>query len=168
MLLPIGSSDGKLIGRSHLKMNTDAKLRLVVHTVLTKTILYLSVLIFSLASFLCIISAVILCVIAHILWFVTRRNILDGTLSKEACDKLEMELMVTEMKTGKEIQSDWVTVDIKTESALDCSMRLHSLIYIEGSRTSDFNFDDCHDNYENTVYDTDEKNKSDEDDDNDE
>ena len=151
-------------------------LKLFYHTLIAKSLLYFSVALFCILSLISLASSVIICGIAHTIWFLSRvtctdnghmdtrtkdrhtdnrhdsRTADDGhhthdndapsthstnkthsatfpSLSTEACDALETELILREMKTGKHIQSDWQHVDVRTDCGLECTMLLHSLIY---------------------------------------
>ena len=104
--------------------------KFVIYTLLTKFLMYLSVILFSLISAVSLLCSIALSVCAHTVWNISQMNVLQAKLSTEACDSLEMELILSTMKTGKHIQSDWQVVNISTVSGLECLMRLHSLIYI--------------------------------------
>lgn len=104
-------------------------LQLVHHTIVAKSILYFSITLFFLISLFSLLSSVIICGAAHVFWFLSRMHLLEATLSTEACDALETELILSEMKTGRHIQSDWHSVEVRTDCGLHCSMNLHSLIY---------------------------------------
>ena len=105
--------------------------RLVFHTLMAKSLMYLSAILFSIISAISLLCSFVLSVCAHTIWSVTQINIVEAKLSAEACDLLERELIESTMVTGKHIQNDWQVVNVSTFCGLVCTMRLHSIIYTE-------------------------------------
>lgn len=105
-------------------------LKVVVHTLLTKSFLYGLALISLLPSIILLLFSAILCGIVRLL---CRIDIADMQLSTEECDELERQLAHQEIKRVEDVRSDWIVVDVQTSSGKKCSMSLHSIICISGN-----------------------------------
>ena len=124
-----GKKEGELSGGDGRDLLLST--RFVFHTLMAKLLMYLSAILFSLISAISLLCSFFLSVCAHTIWTVTQINIVEAKLSAEACDLLERELIKSTMVIGKHIKNDWQVVSVRTLCGLECTMRLHSIVYTE-------------------------------------
>jgi hypothetical protein len=133
--------DGTSPERKESSKKNRKILKVVAHTIFTKSLLYGSAAAFSLVFLLVLICSSIACAFIHSIWFICRIDVADLKLSTEVCDSLEWELVLHDMKRAKDVKSDWVEVRVKTSSEMECTMRLHSLICISNEGATNLNCD---------------------------
>lgn len=121
----------------------DGFMKIVMHTLASKTILYASTFIFSVLFVLILIVSTIFCSGVYVLRFCCFSRINEFKLSTANCDALELQLIKDEMKRGKDVQSDWEIFNVKIDG-LECILRLHSIIYTStnNKNNNDINFND--------------------------
>ena len=133
MLMSWLISDSKTSPCGEYKDNSNYLLKVAAHTLITKSLLYGSAVLFSTIFVLLFFCSTVAWLAIQAVWFVCCIEADELKLSTEACDSLESELVHQDMKRAVDVQSDWVTVAVKTSSGLECTMRLHSIICVSGS-----------------------------------
>lgn len=127
--------------RKEIRKKNGKILKVVAHTIFTKSVLYGSAAAFSFLFLLLLFCSSIACAVIHSIWFICRIDVADLKLSTEVCDSLEWELVLHDMKRAKDVKSDWVEVRVRTSSEIECTMRLHSLICVSNEKASDLDCD---------------------------
>jgi hypothetical protein len=133
MLMSWLISDSKTSPWGEYKDNSNYLLKVAAHTLITKSLLYGSAVLFSTVFLLLFFCSTVAWLAIQAVWFVCCIEADELKLSTEACDSLESELVHQDMKRAVDVQGNWMTVAVKTSSGLECTMRLHSIICVSGS-----------------------------------
>jgi hypothetical protein len=136
----------------------DGLMKIVMHTLASKTILYASTFLFSVLFGLILIVSTIFCSGVYVLRFCCFCRINEFKLSTANCDALELQLMEDEMKRGKDVQSDWENLNVKI-NGLECILRLHSIIYTGNNNRNHDNINNNNDTHEKDNINNKESNK---------